>query len=128
MSEMAEVKALFHRLTGAWTGGDFDLLERHYHPDIVGLEPDPPRRVAGRQQVLAEYRTFLDAGGRIDSLRSRDVQVRPFGNAALLTYFFETGRTLADGSKWEFSGKETLLFVRNDDTWQLAHWHFSIDK
>jgi ketosteroid isomerase-like protein len=75
----------FHRLTEAWIGGDFDLLHRHYDPDIV------------------------------------------FGDTGVLTYYFQTRRTLPGGSRWEFSGKETLVFLRRDRLWKLAHWHFSID-
>jgi ketosteroid isomerase-like protein len=117
----------FHRLTEAWIGGDFDLLHRHYDPDIVGLEPEPPFRIRGRNQVLEEYRRFLQAGGRIDYLRARDIDVQRFGDTGVLTYYFQTRRTLPGGSRWEFSGKETLVFLRRDRLWKLAHWHFSID-
>jgi ketosteroid isomerase-like protein len=123
----SEPEATFHRLTAAWIGGDFDVLERHYDDDIIGLEPEPPLRIRGKQRVLAEYRKFLAAGGRIDYLRPRDIDVQRFGDTAVLTYFFETRRTLPGGGVWEFAGKETLVFLRRDDLWKLAHWHFSID-
>ncbi len=124
----SEVEKTFHLLTEAWIRGDMDTLEKYYHDKILGFEPDCPDPIAGKSTVLAHYRKFLDTGGRIAYLKSRDIRVQPFGDTALLTYRFRTGRTLPGGRSIEFTGKETLLFVLQDGIWKLSHWHYSIDK
>lgn len=125
--ETVPVVEIFHKLTDAWIRGDLTTLDRHYHDKIIGLEPEPPYRLLGKEKVLREYGKFLESGGRIEFLRSRDIKVEMFGDTALLTYFFQTRRMLPGGRGREFSGKETLLFVRQGGHWKLAHWHYSID-
>lgn len=85
---------------------------------------DTPERVTGRRAVEARWQRFFDEtraqtqGPPYLRLDPRDLRVDQYGDAALVTF------TLG-GAGVGSVGRRTLLFVKENGEWKLAHLHAS---
>ena len=92
-------------------------------PSVFFPFDDTPERVEGRAAVEARFRRFFDEtrantpGPPYLHLAPRDLRVERFGDAGLVTF-------MLDGPG-ERIGRRTLLFVRENGVWKLAHLHAS---
>jgi len=85
---------------------------------------DTPERITGRAAVEARWRRFFDdtraqtPGPPYLRLEPRDLRVDQYGVAALVTF------TLGGASVGSV-GRRSLLFVKENGEWKLAHLHAS---
>ena len=124
-SQMAQDEAalekIHHDLAKAWISGDRTTIERTIAPDWRSTGPDG--RSSDRGRVLADV--FDTRVHTIRRVENDDVQVRVFGDAAVVT-----GRVHGVG---EFAGtaydvviRFTDTFIRRGDQWQVVASHSSL--
>lgn len=108
-------------LAKAWVAGDRATIERVIAPDWTTTGPDGSVRT--RKQVLSEV--FETRVHRIQRMTIDEVEVRPFGDAAVVS-----GRTHALG---EFNGQSynvrirfTDVFIKRRGEWQAVASHASL--
>jgi len=69
------------------------------------------------------YLTALEAGTTKyeDDLHIRDVEIRAFSENAVLTGILES-HILLDGERQHLVNRFTMLWVKNENNWQLSTW------
>ena len=115
-SEVAEVlRGIEERLATAWVEGDRSFIERILADDWSVT--DLTGRVLTKAEVLTE--AFGSDDRKITSMRIDEIDVRPFGDWAIVT-----GRTQASG---EYQGNTvevvlrfTDVFAYRDGNWQAV--------
>lgn len=120
--DTAELIALQQALAQAWLAGDRATIETIIAPDWSLTGPDGAR--SGRAMVLAQV--FETRVHRILQLEVDDVEVRVFGEAAVVT-----GRTHGVGEfvvPYDVVIRFTDMFVRRDGRWQAVASHASVDS
>ena len=92
-------------------------------PSVFFPFDDTPERVTGRAAIEERFRRMFDEvrartpGPPYLHLKPRDLRVEPYGDAALVTFML--------GEPHGRVSRRTLLFVRKDGAWKLAHLHAS---
>ena len=88
---------------------------------------DTPGRVTGQVAVEARWRGFFeDARSRLPgppylNLEALDIRTELYGDVGLVTFTLD----LALGGRQLPLQRRTLIFVREHDSWKLAHMHAS---
>jgi ketosteroid isomerase-like protein len=107
-----------HQLADAWVAGDRAAIERLVAPDWMVTHVAGQRLT--RTDVLRDM--FESSATRIESMTVDDVDVRLFGDAAVVT-----GRTHARGvqadAAFDVSLRFTDVFVRRSSRWQAVASH-----
>ncbi len=92
-------------------------------PSVFFPFDDTPERVTGRAAVEERFHRFFDEtrartpGPPYLHLQPRELRVERHGDAGLVTFML--------GGEGERIGRRTLLFVRENGAWKLAHLHAS---
>jgi len=90
---------------------------------------DTPDRVIGQVAVETRWRRFFDevrahrAGPPYLHLKPRDLRAERYGDVGLVTFMLD-GLSAAGGRQLPMQ-RRTLVFVREAETWKLAHLHAS---
>jgi len=81
-------------------------------------------RVFDRQDVTSTNKTESAFFGAITNANYevRDLKIDVFGDVGIATYYPEVS-FVRDGKRVEASGRQTLVFVRTDSGWKIAHEH-----
>ena len=120
-AEIQQLKSIQQQLAAAWIARDRDTLERLPAPDWMVTH------VTGQRMTRADVlRDMLEsAATRIESMDVDEVDVRLFGDAAVVT-----GRTHARGLQADAAVDVTLrftdVFVRRSDRWQAIASHATL--
>ena len=120
-AEIQQLKSIQQQLAAAWIARDRDTLERLLAPDWMVTH------VTGQRMTRADVlRDMLEsAATRIESMDVDEVDVRLFGDAAVVT-----GRTHARGLQADAAFDVTLrftdVFVRRSDRWQAIASHATL--
>jgi hypothetical protein len=123
--DVAVIRAAADHFLRVFDDLDWELFRTSWasEPSVFFPSDDAPERVSGRAAVEARFRRFFDEvragtpGPPYLHLKPRELRVEPYGDAALVTFMLgePPGRV----------PRRTLLFVREDRTWKLAHLHGS---
>jgi uncharacterized protein (TIGR02246 family) len=120
-SDIQELKAIQQQLAAAWIAHDRDTIERLIAPDWIVTHVAGQRLT--RSDVVRDM--FESSATRIESMTVDDVDVRVFGDAAVVT-----GRTHAcgvqSGATFDVSLRFTDVFVRRSDRWQAVASHATL--
>ena len=115
------LKEIQQQLAAAWVARDRDAIERLVAPDWVVTH------VAGQRLTRSDVlRDMLESDAtRIESMTADEVEVRLFGEAAVVT-----GRTHArgvqSGATFDVVLRFTDVFVRRSDQWQAVASHATL--
>lgn len=116
---IAEVDALNQQWVAAELAGDTAALGRLLVDDFVGI--GPLGFMLTKEQWLGRYR---GGGLHYDSFALEEAQVRPYGDAAIVTGRQAQSGTV-QGRDLPSGGRATLVWARQDGTWRLAGWQLS---
>jgi ketosteroid isomerase-like protein len=109
------------QLSAAWVACDRTTIERLVAPDWVVTHVAGQRLT--RDDVLRDM--FESDATRIESMTADDVEVRLFGDTAVVT-----GRTHArgvqSGASFDVTLRFTDVFVRRDGEWQAVASHATL--
>lgn len=84
-------------------------------------------RVFERQDVTSTNKTEAAFFSAITdaNYEVRDLKIDVFGDVGIATYYPEVS-FVRDGKSVEISGRQTLVFVRTDAGWKIAHEHGTV--
>jgi hypothetical protein len=118
------------RAAAEWFLRVFDNLDWESFRTCWSSEPtvffpfeDTPERVTGQVAVETRFRRFFDevrartSGPPYLHIKPRELRVEHYGDSGLVTFML--------GQPPGRLGRRTLLFVREHETWKLAHLHAS---
>lgn len=114
-------------LVAAFAASDAERYFSHFHPDATFLFHDTPRRLESRAAYEALWTEWeLQADFRVLSCRSSDPRVQEHGDLAVFTHDVHTVRRI-QGLEDEVFERETIVLLRDGDTWTCVHEHLSPD-
>jgi ketosteroid isomerase-like protein len=102
----------------AWCAGRIEELRSFFHPDAVIVGPDLTPVGRGRDACVESYAEFL-AAATVHEFDETQVRVDDYGNAAVVSYDYRIRYELKDMT-YDERGREVILLVRQDETWQVA--------
>ena len=111
-------------INSAWLSGHVNDMEASIHPDIVMAIPGVPRRVQGRDALLAGFRDFCN-NAKIDEFHDRDMQIDVAGRTAVVTIQYEMVYERS-GERYRATGRDLWVFERHGDSC-LAVWRTMLD-
>jgi ketosteroid isomerase-like protein len=102
----------------AWRDGRFEELGSLFHPDAVIVGPDLTPVARGRDACVQSYAEF-SAAATVHEFDETWVRLHEYGNAAVVGYEYRIRYEFKDGA-YDERGREVILLVRRDETWQVA--------
>ena len=121
--EQQEIWATVRALNDAWTPGKPDSLADYFHPQMLAITPTDRLRRDGAAECIAGWKGFAEAA-QIHSWREIDPLVRVYGDAAVVTYFYEISFEMG-GRRYEEGGRDMFFFVRENGRWWAVADQFS---
>jgi len=118
-----EVWDTIRAVNEAWTRGDPDQLRAFFHPRMVAITPSDRLRREGVEACLAGWKAFVEAT-RIHSWRERDPLVQVYGDAAVVTYYYDIDFEM-NGERRQEGGRDMFFLVREDGRWWVVADQFS---
>lgn len=113
------IQALNH----AWTSGRVDELEAYFHEDMVAVTPTERERLEGREACIAAWRRFVETA-TIRRWRELEPKVRLFGDAAIVSYYYELECDL-HGQRTTLAGRDLFFMVKEEGRWLAVADQFS---
>ena len=128
---LAGVRTAAERFVRALDDLDWEPFRTSWasEPTVFFPFDDTPDRVTGRTAVEARWRRFFEEtrarrlGPPYLHLKPRDLRLERLGDVGLVTFMLD-GLSTDDGRQLPRQ-RRTLLFVRERETWKLAHLHAS---
>ena len=129
--ELAGIQAAAERFLRALDDLDWEAFRVSWasEPTVFFPFADTPDRVIGQVAVETRWRRFFDeararrAGPPYLHLKPRDLRAERYGDVGLVTFMLD-GLSAAGGLQLP-TQRRTLVFVRQAETWKLAHLHAS---
>ena len=127
--DVAGIREAAERFLRALDNLDWEPFRASWASDPTVFFPfgDTPERVTGRVVVEERWRRFFEEararrpGPPYLNLKPRDFRTERYGDVGVVTFTLE----LTVGGRQLPLQRRTLLFVREHDTWKLAHMHAS---
>ncbi len=109
-----QISDLERAMDDALLTADVDWLGRHWHPNALYVHLSG--RIDGRDSFIERVR-----GRELVHVarETGDVQVRVFGEAAVVTGWARSTMVVADQER-QYDTRFTRMYVRGDDGWQMV--------
>lgn len=117
-----EIWATLRALNDTWTQGQPTRLVDYFHRDMIAVTPVDRLRRDGAAACIAGWQGFAESS-HIHSWREIDPLIRVFGDAAVVSYYYEI-RFEVDGQVVDQRGRD-LFFVRENGRWWAVADQFS---
>lgn len=121
--EQQDIWATVRALNDAWTKGNPDTLADYFHPQMLAITPVDRLRRDGATECIAGWKGFAEST-KIHSWREIDPLIRVYGDAAVVTYFYEIFFDMG-GRRYEEGGRDMFFFVRENGRWWAVADQFS---
>ncbi|MGE5471061.1 MAG: nuclear transport factor 2 family protein [Bacteroidota bacterium] len=118
-----EIWTTLRALNDAWTQGQAQTLSDYFHPRMVAITASDRRRREGQAACLAGWQAFA-AASSIQRWREIEPLIEVFGDAAVVTYYYEISFTMAD-RRVQQDGRDMFFFVRENGRWWAVADQFS---
>jgi general stress protein 26 len=99
-------------------GKGFEKLNPYFHDDVVMVSPGLATHAKGRDICLKSYEDACSQM-KFHKLDASDEHIDVYGNTAVACYKYECIWEF-QGKKFDDTGHEILVFIRNDKDWQIA--------
>ncbi len=124
--DVDDVKAAVQGYFAALSAGDWNALSRYRMPEHSSFGPG--RGLLVSEHSLEEQRNSFqadyDAGQRLN-LQVRHLDVRVYGNAAIVTGYVVGTTTTTDGSTLQSGDQRSGMWIKQGGQWREAHRHNS---
>lgn len=110
-------------LNACWTKGDPEDLREYFHQDMVAVTPVDREPRVGREACVAGWADFARSTD-IQSWTERGHRVRIFGDAAVVTYFYELRCRMGNVER-TLDGRDMFFLVREGGRWWAVADQFS---
>ena len=121
--EQQEIWTAVRAMNDSWTKGNPDDLAHFFHPQMVAITPVDRLRRDGAEQCIAGWKGFAETA-RIHNWREIDPLIRVYGDAAVVTYFYEISFEMG-GQRYEEGGRDLFFFIRENGRWWAVADQFS---
>src|ERR1035437_5555629 len=118
-----EIWATVRALNDAWTKGNPDTLADYFHPQMLAITATDRLRRDGATECIAGWRAFAEAA-RIHHWQERDPLIRGFGDAAVVTYYYDISFEMG-GQRFDEGGRDMFFFIRENGRWWTVADQFS---
>jgi ketosteroid isomerase-like protein len=122
--EQARIKQRLEEIFDAAEKKDFPRLDSYhlYSPKFTKFTPESPLR----QDAVTARKGEHDGLSRINdlSMRAEELKIDVFNQAAISTFIFNYNFK-AGTNKFEKKAQSTMVFVKENGEWKIAHEHFS---
>ena len=105
------------------TKGNPDDLSRFFHQDMVAFTATDRDRLNGGTACIAGWKGFCNAA-RIHHWEEIDPAIQTYGNAAVVTYYFDMSFDLG-GETIDMGGRDMFFFVNDGERWWAVADQFS---
>ncbi len=122
LDDAGAIEALFATAVERFSGGDFAGWASLYAEDGVVMPPNGPA-VAGRANIQAFGESFPE----VTHLSFGEVDVQVQGDLAVGWCAFQMGVLGEDGTEVNDTGKQVVVFARQDDGWKATRAIFNSD-
>lgn len=113
------------RYTAALDAADINLASQVWQTSGDVSLIHPAGHAHGWEEVKQIYASFGSAFSE-RKLTARDVAVHVSGDAAWVEFYWHfVGKQRKDGSTIQTEGRETQIYNKTGDRWQLVHVHYS---
>jgi len=117
-----EANAVVDRFSAAYDSNDPEAVVRIYTPDAILLGTVSPVISVGTEAIRA-YFSVIKGSGNKNAIQERHTIVLG-DNAVVVTGFYEFTR-MKDGQPTLSPSRYTMLIVKRDGQWLIAHHHSS---
>jgi len=117
---IAREKAAFD----AWRRQDKAFYDDYWASDMTEFMPGSPR-LTTKQEMMPGF-AEMSRRWQLGPLKMIDPKVRFYGGVALLTYTEDVTGSY-DGQPSHYSGKVTMVYVKQNGKWRGVHYHESKD-
>ena len=121
--EQQEIWTTVRDINDAWTKGNPDDLAHFFHPQMMAITPVDRLRRDGAEQCIAGWKSFAEAA-KIHNWQETDPLIRVYGDAAVVTYFYEISFEMG-GQSFEEGGRDLFFFIRENGRWWAVADQFS---
>jgi conserved hypothetical protein len=118
----AEANALIDRWSAAYSSNDPEAVVKTYRPDAILLGTVSPIMSEGTDAIRAYFAPLKGTGNK-NALGERRTLVLS-DHAVLVTGFYEFTR-VKEGKAVPSPARFTMLLIKHDDEWLIAHHHSS---
>ena len=113
------------RYTAALDAADTTLASQVWRTTSDVSVIHPAGHAHGWEDVKQLYASFGSTFSE-RTLTARDVSIHVSGDAAWVEFYWHfVGKQRKDGSMMQTDGRETQIYNRSGDQWQLVHVHYS---
>jgi ketosteroid isomerase-like protein len=120
--DAADVKAAVLAMDAAFSSGDVETIAKYTHPEHSRFAADGGLVNPGFTK--AGVKAFFDTGIKLN-VQSRHIEVKVFGNAAVVTYYTLTATTQPDGNTTQATSRDTEVWIKQGGNWKRVHIHSS---
>ncbi len=120
--DAADVKASLLATLAAYNAGDVENFVPRFLPDVRGFLFDGTPLIEGFDKN--NLQGLFDAGFKAN-LEARQVDVKIYGNTAVITAYFVGTITWPGGDMQQGSWRFSEVRIRQGGKWKVAHYHFS---
>jgi ketosteroid isomerase-like protein len=121
--EAAAVWNMVQEMNRAWTQGDPADLEKYFHRDMVAITPVDRQRREGQAACIEGWTGFTKMA-RILSWEEIDPLVQVYGNAAVVTYYYDMNCEM-NGQPVRLQGRDMFFLVKENGRWLVVADQFS---
>jgi uncharacterized protein (TIGR02246 family) len=117
-----DANGVIDRWSAAYSANDPDAVVKNYRPDAILLGTVSPVLSQGTD-AIRKYFSGIKGSGNKNTIGERHTLVLS-DNAVLVTGFYEFTR-MKDGQAVPGPSRFTMLLIKDDDQWLIAHHHSS---
>jgi len=110
-----EVWATVRALNDAWTQGNPDDLAHYFHRNMVAITATDRLRRESGADCIAGWKGFAEAA-RIHHWREIDPVIHVYGDAAVVTYYFDISFDM-NGQTFNSAGRDMFFLIKEDGRW-----------
>ncbi len=107
----------------AWTSGRVEDIAEYFHPDMVAVTQTDRERLVGKVACMDSWRRFISTA-TIHDWKEHDPIVQIFGNAAVVSYYYELACEIR-GETAVLAGRDLLFLVKEGARWLVIADQFS---
>ena len=119
----ADVREALMAMMAAYNTGDVDAFLNYYHPAVTGFFAHG--RVLEEGLSRAGMQALYDAGFK-PTLQARQLAVKVYGDAALVTLYVCGNIRWPDGRVESGTWRQSQMLVKQDGAWKCVHYHISL--
>lgn len=124
MNDQQQIDYTISEVLGAWQIGDVERMHKDYMDDVSVVNGTWAPPIIGWANYAAQYKKERDLMQQVRMDRE-NTYIRVHGDTAWACYQWDFS-ALVNGEPRAARGQTTLIFVKMDNRWKIAHDHTSI--